>query len=306
MKLLDLFSGIAGFSLGLERAGFETIAFCEIEKYPRKKLKKHWPDVPIALDIRKLSYNRKTLQLFYKTKVIYVGTIQAICGGFPCQPYSLAGQRRGKEDNRHLWPEMFRLIKETRVNWVIGENVAGFITMALDDVLSDLEGEGYGTQSFVIPACAVGGVHRRDRVWIVANAERTTGRRRGNNIKCNRHRRQCTETKPESLQQENGQSHADNTQSSGSIVANADDERLQGKSSSENNGRVGPKSYDKQSTGRSGTFGFRPIEPPTQCPVRHRNDGLADNMARLKALGNAVVPQIPELIGRAIMAIEGY
>ncbi len=168
MKVLDLFSGIGGFSLGLERAGMETVAFCEIEGYPRKVLKKHWPDVPIAGDIRKLTYKRTTQELVYDGGVIYVGTINAICGGFPCQPFSVAGKQRGKEDDRHLWPEMLRLICEIQPTWVIGENVAGFITMALDDVLSDLEREGYTCQAFVIPACAVNAIHRRDRVWIVA------------------------------------------------------------------------------------------------------------------------------------------
>ena len=171
MRVLDLFSGIGGFSLGLERAGMETVAFCEIEDYPVKVLKKHWPDVPIAKDIRKLSYNYKTKELIYDGEVIYVGPIDLICGGFPCQPFSVAGKQRGKEDDRHLWPEMFRLIKEIRPTWVVGENVAGFIKMALDDVLANLESEGYATRPFVIPACAVGAVHRRDRVWIVGYSE---------------------------------------------------------------------------------------------------------------------------------------
>ena len=159
MKVLDLFSGIGGFSLGLERAGFETVAFCEIEEYPQKILKKHWPDVPLFTDIRQL--NKQVLE------ENGIDSIELICGGFPCQPYSLAGNRKGKDDDRHLWPEMLRLINEIRPRWVIGENVAGFISMALDDVLSDLETAGYQAQSFVIPACAVNAIHRRDRVWIV-------------------------------------------------------------------------------------------------------------------------------------------
>ncbi len=126
MKVLDLFSGIGGFSLGLERAGMETVAFCEIEEYPRKILAKHWPDVPIYDDVRELNYER--LKSDGNTD------IDVLCGGFPCQPFSVAGKQRGKEDDRHLWPEMFRLLQETRPTWLIGENVAGFITMALDDV----------------------------------------------------------------------------------------------------------------------------------------------------------------------------
>ena len=157
MKVLDLFSGIGGFSLGLERAGMETIAFCEIEPLCQQVLKKHWPDVPVFNDIRNLTANELPEQP------------DVICGGYPCQPFSVAGDRRGQEDDRHLWPEMFRLVKECRPSWVIGENVAGHITMGVDEVLSDLQGEGYTAQTFVIPAVAVDAPHRRDRVWVIAN-----------------------------------------------------------------------------------------------------------------------------------------
>jgi DNA (cytosine-5)-methyltransferase 1 len=156
MKVLDLFSGIGGFSLGLERAGMQTAAFCEIEPFCRKVLKKHWPDVPIFEDVRKLRGED-------------VGTVDLVCGGYPCQPFSLAGKRAGAQDDRHLWPEVRRLLSETGAHWFIGENVAGHISMGLDEVLSDLESLGYTCQAFVIPACAVDAPHRRDRVWIVAN-----------------------------------------------------------------------------------------------------------------------------------------
>ena len=135
LKVLDLFSGIGGFSLGLERAGMETVAFCEIEEYPRKVLAKHWPGVPIHKDIRKLDGTQ------------YRGTVDVICGGFPCQPFSHAGKRGGKDDDRDLWPEMLRVIREVQPTWVIGENVAGFINMELDRTLSDLEDEGYACQT---------------------------------------------------------------------------------------------------------------------------------------------------------------
>jgi len=161
MKVLDLFSGIGGFSLGLERAGMTTVAFCEIEEFPRKVLAKHWPDVPIYPDVRELT----------KEQLDNDGiTVDVICGGYPCQPFSTAGKRRGAEDDRHLWPEYLRLIREIKPRYVIGENVAGHISMGLDTVLSDLEGEGYTWQAFVIPACAVNAPHRRDRVWIIANS----------------------------------------------------------------------------------------------------------------------------------------
>jgi len=159
MTLLDLFSGIGGFSLAASWAGIETVAFCECEPYAVKVLNKNFPGIPVFPDVRRL-------------KGADIGAVDIISGGFPCQPFSNAGKRRGKDDDRHLWPEMFRIISEVRPTWVLGENVAGFINMALDDVLSDLESIGYETQAFVIPACAVDAPHRRDRVWIVGHAER--------------------------------------------------------------------------------------------------------------------------------------
>ena len=166
LTVLDLFSGIGGFSLGLENAGFSTIAFCEIEPFCQKVLSKHWPKIPVAGDIRKLSY--KNGKLYNAGRVIYEGKIDLICGGFPCQPFSVAGKQKGKDDNRHLWPEMLRVIKEAKPSWVIGENVPGIINLALDQVYIDLEGEDYEVETLIIPACAVGAPHRRDRVWIIA------------------------------------------------------------------------------------------------------------------------------------------
>lgn len=162
MKVLDLFSGIGGFSLGLERAGFETVAFCEIDPYCRRVLRKNWPNtkVPIYEDIRKLSGEQIKRD---------VGRINVCVGGYPCQPFSTAGERRGAKDDRHLWPEMYRIVAECRPNWVIGENVAGHISMGLDEVLSDLETLGYTSRALVIPACAVDAYHRRDRVWIISH-----------------------------------------------------------------------------------------------------------------------------------------
>ena len=164
MNVLDLFSGIGGFSLGLERAGMTTVAFCEIEKYPRSILKKQWPDVPIYEDVRNVTAE--------SLRADGITGIDVICGGWPCQPFSVAGKQAGKEDDRHLWPEVHRLIQELRPRWVIGENVSGFVNMALDDTIADLESEGYTTGQMVIPACAVNACHRRDRVWIVAHDTR--------------------------------------------------------------------------------------------------------------------------------------
>lgn len=163
---LDLFSGIGGFALAASWVWgeqHEIVSFCEIEKFPRKVLKKHWPDVPIHDDVKTLKGDQ-------------FGNIDLISGGFPCQPYSTAGRRKGSKDDRALWPEMLRVIKEAKPNWVVGENVAGFVSMGLDDCLSDLESAGYETTAFIIPACAVNAHHRRDRTWILgSNSKRMRG-----------------------------------------------------------------------------------------------------------------------------------
>ncbi|MEV2910448.1 DNA (cytosine-5-)-methyltransferase [Paenibacillus larvae] len=163
MRKLSLFSGIGGIDLAAKWAGIETAAFCEKEPFPQKVLRRHWPNTPIYDDVCTL-----TREVLERDGIITRNrTIDLISAGYPCQPFSNAGKRKGKEDDRHLWPEVARLLQEIRPRWFIGENVAGHITLGLDDVLSDLESIGYDTQAIIIPACAVGAPHRRDRVFII-------------------------------------------------------------------------------------------------------------------------------------------
>ena len=166
IKILDLFSGIGGFSYASERlvGGFKTEAFCEIDPFCQKILKKNFPNVPIYDDVRKL-----------KDDTTRLGRIDIVCGGFPCQPFSTASEngtfkRKGTEDDRFLWGEMFEIAQNVRADWIIGENVNGLINMGLDQILSQLEDCGYSTRVFNIPASAVGANHQRNRLWIVANS----------------------------------------------------------------------------------------------------------------------------------------
>lgn len=166
MRKLSLFSGIGGIDLAAEWAGMETVAFCEREAFPQKVLRKHWPDVPIYDDVCTLTAER-----LKEDGIIGPGrTIDIVSAGYPCQPESTAGKRRGKEDDRWLWPEVRRIIKEIRPRWFIGENVFGHVSLGLDIVLSDLEDDDYTVEAIVIPAVAVGAPHRRDRVIVVANS----------------------------------------------------------------------------------------------------------------------------------------
>jgi DNA (cytosine-5)-methyltransferase 1 len=236
MTHIDLFSGIGGFALAAHWAGYTTDVFCERDPFCQGVLRKHWPDVPVVADIVEFDGNT------------YRG-VDLLTGGFPCQPYSCAGKRGGNNDDRALWPEMRRIISEARPRWVLAENVTGFISMALDGVLSDLESEGYAVQTVVIPACAVNAQHRRDRVWIVAHADQA-GR--------------IEQRRP--------------------IAVAAQDP------SAERFGRGQPepglgRMADGLPARLDGHFAREPAIPRTATGIPHRT-------ARLKALGNAIVPQV--------------
>jgi DNA (cytosine-5)-methyltransferase 1 len=165
MKHGSLFSGIGGFDLAADWMGWENIFHCEIAEFPRKILNHYWPNADCHEDIKKTDFTK------------YYGTVDIISGGFPCQPYSAAGKRLGKEDDRHLWPEMLRVIREVKPQWVVGENVRGLLNwnggMVFHEVCSDLENIGYEVQAFIIPASGINAPHQRERLWIVAHTDNT-------------------------------------------------------------------------------------------------------------------------------------
>lgn len=272
LKVLDLFSGIGGFSLGLERAGMRTVAFCEIDPYCRAVLRKHWPGVPIFENIKLLTADD-------------VPNVGLICGGFPCQPVSHAGKQLGKEDDRWLWPEYRRLIGEYRDKGtapiVVGENVIGLVGMELDGVLADLEALGYAWRAFDIPACAVGAPHQRRRIWIVAYPQSKSGNG-------------CESEHPKPTSRA---SQPELGNRIGATSPNFVGERIQ-RGFQEALSRFCGLSWGEDG-GRGEISGDRPYLPePT---IRRTDDGIR---ARLHAIGNAVVPQIPEIIGRAILAAQ--
>ena len=195
MNHLDLFSGIGGFSYAAQQIwkdDHNIIAFVEKDKYCQRVLKKHWPNIPIIDDIKGFNYEKFTnvsntensddktskntegwSQMQSGRGSCRSGTakIDLLTGGFPCQPFSVAGRKKGKKDDRYLWPNMFKIIQETKPTWIIGENVPGIINMGLETAVLDLEEEGYEVEVLVLPAIGISALHKRNRVWIIANTD---------------------------------------------------------------------------------------------------------------------------------------
>jgi len=323
LQHLDLFSGIGGFSLGLETAGLaNTVAFCDIDKYCHKVLNKHWPHVPIFSDIKELNY--ETL------RSNGINNIDIITGGYPCQPFSVAGLKKGEQDPRHLWPEYFRLVKELRPTWVIGENVSGHIKLGLDTVLEDLESEGYSTRTFSISASGVGANHKRERVWIMAHSndarDRTSrheingdrekivkewqeqsqfksGRQSQNMENARRSLREGTEFERTNANETKEGDANQSERSSGTSefnVADSQRERLQRSEQYETH--TGETETQFSASQSFETTGDHWSVEPDVGRVAH---GVPNRVDRLKSLGNSLVPQIPFLIANCIKQIEG-
>ena len=309
LRVLDLFSGIGGFSLGLERAGLRTVAFCEIDPYCRRVLARHWPDVPVFGDITKLSGAEIISVTDAKRREWGADNqgpsstgrnghsssgIDVICGGFPCQDISTAGKGAGITGERSgLWKHYARIIGEVRPRYAIIENVSALLSRGLGDVLYDLSAFGYDAEWHCIPASAVGAPHRRDRIWIVAYPNSQPVRGDGHPGDAGPSRT----LQGEAEQRERFWPDAA-TGGSRKDVADAERRRLQGRDVQCAKPRtIIPAAFSWHCGGSEFGAPWR-----TEPDVGRVAYGVPAAMDRLRSLGNAVVPQIPEMIGRAIMA----
>jgi DNA (cytosine-5)-methyltransferase 1 len=325
MNHIGLFEGIGGFSLAARWMGWETIAWCEWNEFGQKVLKHHFPKAQPHGDITKTDFT------------IYRGQCDIVTGGFPCQPYSLAGKRKGKEDDRHLWPEMLRAIREIQPSWVVGENVFGLVNwdggLVFNEVQADLEAEGYEVFPYVLPAVSVNAPHRRDRIWFVAYSNVRGGcreKRIGQHDLCGSERkeqdnyiiktdkglvkRKSSEFTPHP--NSNGQ-HRSNSEyeintSEGGKYAQHDTQpiAMHTNSTSEQGKHIG-QSGQRESHRPNSRIGINNWQNfPTQSPICGGNDGLPTELDRItfskwrnesiKAYGNAIVPAVAFQIFKTI------
>lgn len=299
----SLFSGIGGFDLAAEWLGWNNAFHCEINEFCNIILKYHFPNAEHYTDITKTDFSK------------WQGQIDVLSGGFPCQPFSVAGKRKGADDNRYLWPQMLRAIREIRPSWIVGENVAGILSMVqpgetvkvgcstslfgedytdeeihqqyvVETVGRDLEHDGYSVQPILIPACAVGAPHRRDRIWFVANRTDTGAE----SLQCERQDR--VHAAGATADTESEQSERHRPEQSTNCTK---EQREFGRSGGEDNSKYTMREWEKF---------------PTQSPIRSRDDGFPVPMdgitlskwrqESIKAYGNAIVPQVAYEIFKAI------
>ena len=307
----SLFSGIGGLDIAAEMAGFRTVGQCELADYPTKILEKHWPDVPRWRDIRTL-----TQEAFYERTGLK--TVDIISGGFPCQPFSVAGKQKGKRDERYLWPEMLRVVRELAPRWVVGENVSGILRLAAADVIESLEREGYHAVVFDFEAAAVGAPHRRERIAFVAHRNgEGLQRRNGESL------RECARKQPSGPSGACSECGAVSNADYGSRTMRRHGEfpAIKSAPGMRNDNRGGKKEHERgqRREPEPGLGGVadglsdwldrgmsvpgkwmpdpHPDIPRTATGIPHRSD-------RLKCLGNAVVPQQFYPIFRAISENE--
>lgn len=318
MKHIGLFEGIGGFSLAARWMGWQTVAWCEWNSFCQKVLAYHFPEAEQFNDITKSDFTK------------YHGTVDIITGGFPCQPYSVAGKQKGKEDERHLWPEMLRVIRQVAPRWVIGENVPGLVSwndgMVFTEVQTDLEALGYEVIPFNIPAAGVGAPHRRERFWFVAYASNVRCNNRSNNRQERHIQRNIGLTKKDKPKWHRWQRWAgeageirwhrptENTHTDGwgseqrqnGVHGLETATNTSGSGRLQNNEKQPPKQLERNIPG------WRNF--PTQSPVCNGDDGLSARLdaitfpkwraESIKAGGNAIVPQVALQIFKAIVAFE--
>lgn len=294
MRHGSLFSGIGGFDLAAEWMGWENVFHCEWNPFGQRVLHHYWPNAETFTDITKTDFTK------------YYGTVDIISGGFPCQPYSSAGKRLGKEDERHLWPEMLRAIREISPSFVVGENVRGLTNwnggLVFDEVCADLESYGYSVSPVIIPACGVNAPHRRERVWFIAYSNSNAGRRRP-----------CESGREERQTSSNGKPEIYTRANTNGNEGNAADTMHKGLQRGKLIGTPKRGKW-KQSETREPTTKFHKIKNwqqfPTQSPICGGDDGFPSELdgitfskwraESIKAYGNAIVPQVAYEIFKAI------
>ena len=307
MKFGSLFSGIGGMDLGLERAGMICKWQVEIDDYCQRVLNKHWPDVPKSGEVRDVGKGN-------------LETVDLIAGGFPCQPHSVAGKRKGAEDDRNLWPEFIRIIREIKPKYVLAENVPGIITTYIDTVLSDLEGQGYACSTFNIPACALDAPHRRERIFVVAYCN---GSGFGWSNKENEKHRSELQNRRNALNELGAQSPDSRrfmADSNGTWTSQSKrgEQKERGRSINSGENVADTESRTSGHDGNDERTSNREINSSANASSSGREQswwsvepnvgrvahGIPSRVDRLRGLGNSVVPQVAEWIGERIIEFE--